>query len=91
MRSVPDRPSVAEENRLRRFVADPEPNRQFIGDLPMALDGDQFVGGAGGSFGNVGVQLIESLTADAASTAVLEQKNRAFAGFIDGLVEPGNV
>jgi hypothetical protein len=59
--------------------------------VAMTLNGDQPVGCTGRGFGNVAVQLIESFTADAASTAVLEQEDRALAGFVDGLVESGDV
>lgn len=37
------------------------------------------------------VQLIECFAADAARTAVLEQEDGPFAGFVDGLVESGDV
>jgi hypothetical protein len=68
---------------LWRLVTDAQPKRRFVGQLPVALNRDELVGDNVLRSFDVRVQLIERLAADAASAAVLEEQNRAFAGLRD--------
>ena len=87
MRSGPDRPAVAEENRLGRFVADAQSSRGFIRELTMTLNRDELVGRRALRVLDVCVQLVKCLAADAARSAVLEQQDGALARFRDGGVQ----
>ena len=60
-----------------------QPSRGFICQLAMALNGDDLVSGRNLNGFDVRAEFLERLMADAASSAVFEQKNGFFAGFGD--------
>jgi hypothetical protein len=62
-------------------VTNAETSGRFVGEMPMALNGDQLVRRADLGGLHVRVKLIERLTADPARTAVFEKKDRTLAGF----------
>ena len=88
---MPDNAAIAQDDRLRALMTDPEAARHGLGDLTMALHRDQLVSGAVRLFGDVRVELLDRFAADAACAAVLEQDNRPVARLGDSFLERSNI
>ena len=91
VRRVPDRTAVTQQDRLRRFVTDPEPRGRFVRHVTMTLDSDEVVGGFHPGLGEMGIQLVERLAADAAMTAVLEKEHGPLARLGNSRVERSDI
>ena len=72
-------------------MSDAEPCGGFVRHVTMALDGDEVVRGLDSGLGEVSIQLVKRLTADAAVAAVLEEEYGPLTRLGNSRVERSNI
>ena len=83
VRRRPHRPSVAQQDRLRRLVTDAEPCGRGVRHPPMTLDGDELVRRCGFRLFDMRPKLVQRFATHAAVSAVLEQQHGTITRFRD--------